>query len=279
MATPPTPSDIKWADIGVNLGDKQFNDDRDAVVDRAKAEGVEWMLLTGTSLTGSKTAIDLCDHYSSVYGNCYATVGIHPHSASDVSASVLSELSQLVKHPSVRAVGETGLDFNRDFSPRDQQERAFEQQLALAIDCQLPVFLHQRDAHPRFLPILKSFRDQLQGVVVHCFTDNKTALYDYLDLDCHIGITGWVCDERRGLPLAELVPHIPATRILIETDAPYLLPRNLPEPLAKKRRNEPAALPWIGQTIATLRNEPLTQVARQTYDNAQQLFCPAQIDT
>ncbi|WP_287962825.1 TatD family hydrolase, partial [Alcanivorax sp.] len=150
--------------------------------------------------------------------------------------------------------------------------KAFEAQLALAVEARLPVFLHERDAHERFQPILKTFRDDLVGAVVHCFTGSKTALFDYLDLDCHIGITGWVCDERRGKSLAGLVHNIPDNRLLIETDAPYLLPRDLPEAPPKKRRNEPSLLPWVGQRIATLRHQDVETVAAMTTANAQTLF-------
>ena len=178
----------------------------------------------------------------------------------------------MLRHPAVRAAGEMGLDFNRDFSPRPDQEAAFEAQLALAVDARRPVFLHERDAHERFQPILKAFRDDLVGAVVHCFTGSKVALFDYLDLDCHIGITGWVCDERRGKELADLVHNIPDNRLLLETDAPYLLPRDLPEPPPKKRRNEPSLLPWVGQRIATLRGQAVETVAEMTSANAKALF-------
>ena len=149
-----------------------------------------------------------------------------------------------------------------------------EAQLALAVEYRLPVFLHERDAHERFLSILKAYRDHLVGAVVHCFTGSRQALFDYLDLDCHIGITGWVCDERRGKPLAELVHNIPDNRLLLETDAPYLLPRDLPEPPPKKRRNEPSLLPWIGKRVATLREQDVASVAQLTYANARALFTP-----
>ena len=129
------------------------------------------------------------------------------------------------------------------------------------------MFLHQRDAHHRFLPILKAWRHKLPAAVVHCFTDQREALFDYLDLDCHIGITGWVCDERRGGALAELVPEIPGDRLLLETDAPYLLPRDLPEKPPRKRRNEPCYLPWIGRRVAGLRGESEADLAARTFAN------------
>tara|TARA_Y100000592_G_scaffold64393_1_gene100323 strand:- start:398 stop:1018 length:621 start_codon:yes stop_codon:yes gene_type:complete len=200
-----------------------------------------------------------------------ATAGIHPHEAQHADADVLAGIRELLGDPLVKAVGETGLDFNRDFSPRPAQERVFAEHLAMAVDTGKPVFLHQRDAHDRFLPILKEFRDQLSGGVVHCFTDQRQALYDYLDLDMHIGITGWICDERRGAHLHEFVRDIPADRLLLETDAPYLLPRSL-RPRPKTRRNEPAWLPEVLRVVAEHCQRPVEQVAAETTANARRLF-------
>lgn len=262
---------IHWADIGVNLTDKQFRDDRDNVLKRARAADVSWQLITGTSLEESRQAVAL----ASQHDDLYATAGLHPHGARFYSPETEKELRELLQSPEVRAVGEMGLDFNRDFSPRPAQEKAFEAQLALAVEAGLPVFLHERDAYERFLPILKAWRHQLKGAVVHCFTGSKRALFDYLDLDCHIGITGWVCDERRGRELAALVPNIPDNRLLLETDAPYLIPRNLPTAPPLKRRNEPALLPWIGQCVALLRDQTIDVVAANTTANACELFATA----
>lgn len=268
--------DVQWADIGVNLGDKRFRDDTEAVLERARDAGVALMLLTGTDVAESHRALALCREFPD--HGLLATAGVHPHNARRFDDDTRTELATLLGQPEVAAAGEMGLDFNRDFSPRPDQERAFESQLALAAEKGLPVFLHQRDAHSRFLPILRAWRDRLPAAVVHCFTDERRALYDYLDLDCHIGITGWVCDERRGKPLAELVPEIPAERLLIETDAPYLLPRDLPEAAPVKQRNEPAFLPWIGRRLAMLRGETETALAARTLANARRLFQPAAPD-
>ena len=259
-----------WADIGVNLTDKQFRDDQDEVLERARSAGVTWQLLTGTNVDESRLAMEL----ASQHDDLFSTAGLHPHSARFYSPALEKELRELLTQKSVKAAGEMGLDFNRDFSPRPDQERAFEAQLALAVEYRLPVFLHERDAHERFAPILKAHRDHLVGAVVHCFTGSRQALFDYLDLDCHIGITGWVCDERRGKPLAELVHNIPDNRLLLETDAPYLLPRDLPEPPPQKRRNEPSLLPWIGKRVATLREQDVASVAQLTSANARALFTP-----
>lgn len=259
---------MKLADIGVNLADKRFNADLDEVLDRAREAGVACQLITGTSMESSERALALAD----TYPDLYATAGVHPHQASIVDRDALSQLRNLSSQARVVAIGETGLDFNRDFSPRPQQEKAFAEQLALACEQQLPVFLHQRDAHERFLPILKEQRDRLPGAVVHCFTGTREELFDYLDLDCHIGITGWICDERRGQALQALAHNIPLNRLLLETDSPYLLPRDLPQKPFRSGRNEPVFLPWIAQRVADCYGQPLATIASHSWDNTISLF-------
>ncbi|MDH7945014.1 TatD family hydrolase [Pseudohongiella sp. SYSU M77423] len=258
---------LQLIDIGANLGHESFDHDLEDVLQRAHAAGLVHHLVTGTTLPASQKALALCKKWPDMS----ATAGIHPHEAQHADAEVLAGIRELLGDPLVKAVGETGLDFNRDFSPRPSQERVFAEHLAMAVDTGKPVFLHQRDAHDRFLPILKEFRDQLSGGVVHCFTDQRQALYDYLDLDMHIGITGWICDERRGAHLHEFVRDIPADRLLLETDAPYLLPRSL-RPRPKTRRNEPAWLPEVLRVVAEHCQRPVDQVAAETTANARRLF-------
>lgn len=254
-----------YFDLGVNLSDKRFNNDLVQVLERARLAGVTGIMITGTSVNSSREAIALAEQHDDLY----ATAGIHPHDAQHASRDALADIDTLLAHPQVLAAGETGLDFNRDFSPRPDQEIAFAEQLALAVRHGKPVFLHERDAHPRFKAILREQRDGLCAAVVHCFTGSRKALYDYLDLDCYIGITGWICDERRGQALQSLVRDIPANRLLVETDAPYLYPRNYPHKPTVKGRNEPALLPWIVAEIARHRREDAPQLARQCYNNAQ----------
>ncbi|NHI00992.1 3'-5' ssDNA/RNA exonuclease TatD [Oceanimonas sp. MB9] len=238
-------------DIGVNLTSSQFDKDREAVLERAQAAGVNALVLTGTNLAESRAVAELAAAHP---GLCYATAGVHPHEASTFDDATLSELCELAALPQVVAVGECGLDFNRDFSPRAQQEAAFEAQLALAAELQQPVFMHCRDAHERFMAILAPWRDRLPAAVLHCFTGSENELKDCLALDLHIGITGWICDERRGSELQRLVALIPAERLMIETDSPYLIPRDL-SPRPASRRNEPAYLPHIAGRIAACRGE------------------------
>jgi TatD DNase family protein len=255
-------------DIGVNLTDKRFRNDTEEVILRAKASHISAMLLTGSSLATSEQAVALCQQHPEYL---YTTAGVHPHDASSLDDQVLDKLLTLSQQSCVVAIGETGLDFNRNFSTPDEQVLAFNRQIELAKAAKLPLFLHDREATSTQINILKPVLPQLEGAVLHCFTGDKEALFSYLDMGCYIGITGWICDERRGLTLKSLVKEIPSDRLLIETDAPYLLPRDLPFK-AKKGRNEPSFLQHIASTVASLRNVSTEQLAIQTTTNARHLF-------
>jgi TatD DNase family protein len=255
-------------DIGLNLTHDSFDSDRDEVIARAEAAGVERFIITGTTVTHSARALELAQGRP---GKFFATAGIHPHHARDFDEHSSAALRTLLQNPEVVAVGECGLDFFRDFSPRDAQETAFAAHLDLAIETELPVFLHQRDAHDRFVDILGPVREKLSGGVAHCFTGSLDELRPLLELDLYIGITGWLCDERRGSDLLAAVTEIPLNRLLIETDAPYLLPRDLPEK-PRTRRNEPSYLPHILDRVAAARDEPVERVAEATRRNTERLF-------
>jgi TatD DNase family protein len=258
----------KLIDIGANLTHDSFNDDRSMVVQRAVEAGVTRMIITGSSEQGSRDALRLAE---SSPGRFYATAGVHPHHASDYSPSVHQTLSELLRQDAVVAVGECGLDYFRDLSPRDHQRRAFRQQLDLATDSQLPVFLHQRDAHDDFLKILQGASGRYSRGVAHCFTGNEPELKDYLELDLYIGITGWICDERRGDHLRDIIGLIPDDRLMIETDAPYLLPRTL-RPRPATRRNEPAHLREVLRVVASALGRSEDDIARETTANAERFF-------
>ncbi len=262
---------MQLIDIGVNLSHPTFASSASAVVERARAAGVVQMVLTGTSLEESEAALKLCRQLDDAHRHLFSTAGVHPHDASQWTTDSASQLRGLLAEPEVRAVGECGLDFNRDFSPRPLQERALEEQLQLAVELQLPVFLHERDASDRLLAILRPFRDHLPAAVVHCFTGEKQALYGYLDLDLHIGITGWICDERRGSHLHPLVKDIRAGRLMLESDAPYLLPRTL-RPKPKSGQNEPAYLVEVLREVALHRGESETSLAAHTTHCARAFF-------
>lgn len=267
---------MELVDIGVNLGHRSFHDDRDAVVRRARAAGVRTLILTGTSLEGSRTAIALARGTAGLYATC----GIHPHDAGRSDARTLAELRGLAAAPEVVAIGECGLDYNRDFSPRPVQEHWLGAQLELALARGLPLFFHERDAHAEFVRITDRYASGGRlavPAVVHCFTGDDAALAAYLERGFFIGITGWICDERRGLALQRLVRQIPLARLLVETDAPFLLPRDLPKSVAAtgrsgRSRNEPAFLPHIVRTLAACRDEPAEVIAAATTGNARALF-------
>ncbi len=254
-------------DIGANLTSQRFDKDLSQVIDNAKLAGVKSIIVTGTDLQNSLSAIDLCHQYKGLY----ATAGIHPHAASTFDATSYQQLAELLKSDKVVAVGETGLDFNRNFSTKEEQIYAFEQQIQLAIDSQKALFLHERDAFDSQYQILANVRKEISGGVIHCFTGSRAALEKYLELDLYIGITGWVCDERRGIELQSLVPLIPDNRLLIETDAPYLTPRTLTGK-AKKAKNVPANLVHIAQFVAALREQSVEQLATFSSANATELF-------
>jgi TatD DNase family protein len=255
-------------DIGSNLTHDSFAQDRDAVISRAVDAGVRRQIVTGADLESSKRAAALAAVHPS---RLWSTAGVHPHHAHGFSPSQRAELVDLLRASRVVAVGECGLDYFRNLSPPQAQRTAFIAQLEIAADMRKPVFLHQRDAHADFAAILQDFHGRICGGVAHCFTAGGLELDAYLALGLHIGITGWVCDERRGIALREAVPRIPADRLLVETDAPYLLPRDL-VPKPKSRRNEPRFLPHIVQAVAKLRGETLESVAALTARNASTLF-------
>ncbi|MEH6577895.1 MAG: TatD family hydrolase [Amphritea sp.] len=259
---------LKLIDIGVNLTDSCFDKDRDEVLKAAATAGVSTLIITGTTLEESQQAIDLCQQHA---GSLFCTVGVHPHYSKNFTSTTLSDLKSMLQTPGVVAVGETGLDFNRNFSTQEQQITAFEAQLELACETGLPLFLHERDAHQKQLEMLHSYRDHFGQGVAHCFTGSKQELYNYLDLDLHIGITGWVCDERRGSHLHPLLKDIPANRLMLETDAPYLLPRNL-KPKPKSRRNLPQYLPHILKKVAYLVEKPIDQLAHETVSTSIDFF-------
>jgi TatD DNase family protein len=253
-------------DIGANLTHDSFANDLPDVIARAKTAGVQRMIVTGACVQGSRQAVDLAAQYK---GELFATAGIHPHHADEFDSRAVSDIEALVEH-SV-AVGECGLDFFRDFSPRNKQLEAFEGQLRIAADSGKPVFLHQRDAHEPFTKLLNEYLPALSGGVAHCFTGNKAEMTEYLDMGLYIGITGWICDERRSEALRDAVQYLPLDRILLETDAPYLLPRDL-EIKPSNRRNEPAHLPHILNITAHYMGKPAAEISEAATRNTKALF-------
>jgi TatD DNase family protein len=257
---------MELIDIGANLAHDSFDADRDAVLARAAAAGVVQMVITGSSEEATRRAIELSRAHPDVL---FATCGVHPHHAVDLTDDTLPALQALARSPEVRAVGECGLDYFRDFSPRDLQRRAFAWQLELAQATGKPVFLHQRDAHDDFVAILREHG--IRNGVAHCFTAGEKERDAYLELGLHIGITGWINDERRGQHLRDVVRGIPADRLMVETDAPYLLPRDI-RPMPKSRRNEPHYLPYVVRAIAAARGDAPEDVAKASTAAARRFF-------
>lgn len=255
-------------DIGVNLSHNNFDEDRDAVMKRAATAGVTRMIVTGSSDESNEAALRLAESHRSVL---YATAGVHPHHASNYDNATDARIRELAARDAVVAIGECGLDYCRNFSPRDAQLAAFQAQLEIAADEGMPVFLHQRDAHDDFIEILEPMLPRLPRAVAHCFTGEGESLRQYLAMDLYIGITGWICDERRGMHLQDIASIIPDDRLMIETDAPYLLPRTL-EPKPRSRRNEPAFLTEVLRVVAEARGQSREHVARITTDNAMSFF-------
>lgn len=270
---------MQLVDIGLNLAHHRYDKDRAQVVDRAQAAGVMQAVLTGTTVEGSAASLGLADGRWS-----WSTVGVHPHNADELDDVGLSRLRLMAADPLCVAVGECGLDFERDFSPRADQERALEAQLDLAVAVAKPVFLHQRGAWDRFAAILAPYMPSLAGAVVHCFTDGPDIARAALELGCHLGITGWICDDRRAAAVRTALPLIPTDRLMLESDAPYLTPRDLhrgpagESPVAGigfarlKSRNEPALLPWICRAAAHYGGHDLEALAAASTATARRFF-------
>lgn len=263
---------MELVDICFNFTSNTFRDDEEDVIKRANQAGVSRFILTGSNVQDSENAL----HLATQHDGMYSTAGIHPHLAKEWTDESLIQLRNLAMRQNVVAIGEAGLDFNRNYSNPADQKKVFQTQLELAAELEMPIFLHERDAHKDFWQLLTQFRDELKKVVVHCFTGTAAQLDRYIDMDCHIGITGWICDERRGQHLHKIIHRIPANRLMIETDAPYLLPRNLPGepsfPKPKGRRNEPAYLPHILSTVANCRETSVEQTAIETTQTAKEFF-------
>lgn len=255
-------------DIGANIAHHSFDDDRADMMQRAADAGVDRIIVTGSSDESNVQATHLAEQSP---GILYSTAGVHPHHASEYTDASDALIRSLVKKDCVVAVGECGLDYFRNFSPREAQLDAFRRQLDIAKETGLPVFLHQRDAHDDFVEMLEPALPELSRAVAHCFTGEGESLREYIAMGLYIGITGWICDERRGKHLHDIVSIIPDDRLLIETDAPYLLPRTI-RPKPKSRRNEPMHLPEVVRVIAEARGQSEDHIATITTANAIRFF-------
>jgi len=273
---------MKLIDIGINLMNPSYDKDRDEVVKNAALAGVSPLIITGSGERSSLNAALYARAYRKKKpGAVYTTAGVHPHEAKNCGNGTMEFLRELVKGKSgngnadesfdVKAIGECGLDYNRDFSPREVQRRWFVKQADLAAELSLPLFLHERDAFTDFSIILREYMNAIPGAVVHCFTGTGNELEQYLSMGCYIGITGWICDERRGRHLRDLIKMIPPGRLLLETDGPFLLPRDYPEKV-KNKRNEPQFLPHIAETAARCLGKDPVKLAKETFANSKKFF-------
>lgn len=259
---------LKYIDIGLNLMGKQFDSDREKVIRESLNEGVG-LIITGADLKSDKAAVDYIG--SKRPENTWCTCGIHPHNADSWNEDSKHKLVQMIRDNRrlVVAVGEAGLDYDRMFSTRENQKRCFSDILDIAEELELPLFLHERSAEQDFIKIMKIHRGLCRRSVVHCFTGTKEVAYRYLQIGCFIGITGWICDERRNRDVLDAVKIIPLERLMIETDAPYLTPLNVK---GLPRRNVPANIKYVVEQIAKVKGVELEKVMEITLDNTRKFF-------
>lgn len=251
-------------DIGVNLMHRQYDSDRESIIQAAYEKNITPLIITGTNVRESKKAQTFAEKFE---GKLFSTAGVHPHDAKTCNSNTINELRNLAKKKYVCAIGECGLDYDRDFSPRDVQKLWFEKQIELAEELNMPLFLHERAAFKDFYDILSKHKNI--KAVVHCFTGTGAELQGYIRLNCYIGITGWICDERRGKHLRSLVKLIPIDKLMIETDAPFLVPRNMS---IKTNRNEPAYLRHILNDIAKCMGKSPDELAKAVTLNTKEFF-------
>ena len=257
--------EISYFDIGANLTHESFQNDFNEVIDEAKKNNLKKICITSTSIEDTKTSLDIIEKDSDFF---ITTCGVHPHYADSFKNTDIKKIKDLCIHPSVKAIGETGLDFNRNFSDKKNQIRCFKSQIEIAQEFSLPLFMHQRDAHEDFIKCFKNI-DLNVNAVVHCFTENESKFYEYLDIGFWIGLTGWICDPVRGKHMDNLLSSMPLDKVMIETDSPYLLPKNLK---VKGRRNEPKFIEEVAKRIADLQKKSLKEVSQIFYENSLRFF-------
>jgi TatD DNase family protein len=258
----------EFFDIACNLTHESIMQNIDDVISEAKLVNVNKLGLISAELEDFSKIATLVKTYPNELAPTY---GVHPHHASQLNEFTKNEFLHLVSKYNPNVIGEIGLDYFRNISTPEEQMHAFEIQLQASIDLELPVFLHQRDSHDDFLKILRNYHSELSSLVVHCFTGTQRELDEYLELGSYIGLTGWICDERRNKELRASIKNIPLEKLMIETDAPYLIPRNL-KPRPRKNINLPKYLPHIAAEISSLTNYSISEIATETYNNAIKFF-------
>jgi len=256
------------ADIACNFTSERFDNDLDEVINQAIVNNITKFGLVCSRLSDIDKLLEIYNRYSK---DMFFTIGVHPHHANEINEEYLKKLKEVINNNNPHAIGETGLDFFRNLSTYEEQIYAFEEQIKIAIDTNKPLFLHQRDSHDDFIKILRKYSSDINKSVVHCFTGTKKQLNDYLELDCYIGVTGWICDAKRNVELRKTIKNIPLERLMIETDCPYLIPKNLEEK-PKNNRNEPTYLNHIADEVATLMKKDINDIREKTYKTSLSFF-------
>jgi len=257
---------MEWFDAGVNLTHARLDRQLESVIERAQNAGVLNQLVIATNLREAQSALELCQRFPD---SLHMTVGVHPHDADDAPHDLQKQLLQLAQSPHVKAIGECGLDFNRNFSSPTNQQRVLIEQIEVANELNLPLYLHEREALKEQLSILDRYASPRLPRLTHCFTGGRNAADAYNEREHWFGLTGWLCDARSNTELLTALPWLPKQRTVLETDAPFLLPRNIrPRP----RDNEPAFVPYIGEVLATHWDLSVADVAKLTTANALRLF-------
>ena len=256
------------ADIACNFTSDRFDNDLDEVINQAIVNNITKFGLICSRLSDIDKLLEIYNRYSK---DMFFTIGVHPHHANEINEEYLKKLKEVINNNNPHAIGETGLDFFRNLSTYEEQIFAFEEQIKIAIDTNKPLFLHQRDSHDDFIKILRKYSSDINKSVVHCFTGSKEQLNDYLELDCYIGVTGWICDAKRNVELRKTIKNIPLERLMIETDCPYLIPKNLEEK-PKNNRNEPTYLNHIANEVATLMKKDINDIREKTYKTSLSFF-------
>jgi TatD DNase family protein len=256
------------ADIACNFTSDRFEKDLDEVIDRAVTNNITKFGLICSQLSDLGKLLEIYKRYSK---EMFFTIGVHPHHANEINEEYLKKLKEAISINNPHAIGETGLDFFRNLSTYEEQIFAFEEQIKIAIDKNIPLFLHQRDSHDDFIKILRKYSSEISKAVVHCFTGTQKQLDDYLELDFYIGVTGWICDEKRNVELRKTIKNIPLEKLMIETDCPYLIPKNL-QNKPKNNRNEPNNLNHIVKEICILMNIEEGLLRERSFQNTINFF-------
>lgn len=249
-------------DSHAHLDDKRFNDDRDEVIQRAKDAGVKYIMNPGADFESSQRAVDLAAKYDMIY----AAVGIHPHDAKTMDDTMLQLIKAMARKPKVKAIGEIGLDFHYDYSPREVQEKWFVEQIRLAKELNLPIIIHDREANQPVMDLLKQEKAFDTGVLMHCYSGSAELARQYVKLGAYLSIAGPIT-FKNARKTVEVVETMPLERMMIETDSPYLTPMPY-----RGKRNESSYVRYVAERIAEIKGRSVDEVAVQTLENAKAFF-------